>query len=219
MQTDSYLSDLGLLVAAQQGSTEAEAPTLPAAAGDGAVPEGAAGDTDSATIAVRRARLAARVSPCVVGPVFDPCLQVRRAAGNARADYYKMAHKVRASGGVRGCDRRGRDVVTDDGGNQSTTVAVDGWHAQIVRVYLGGGYTSSRFSMVRRYQIKGLEWMVSLYNNNLNGILGTRSAGNRARRYHGCAWDSGRNGAWQNDPDDRPDMLSDRGQGDDAAVC
>jgi hypothetical protein len=28
-----------------------------------------------------------------------------------------------------------------------------------------------KFGILREYQLKGLQWLVSLYNNNLNGIL------------------------------------------------
>lgn len=64
---------------------------------------------------------------------------------------------------------------------------------------------------LKSYQIKGLEWMISLYNNHVNGILADEMVSSL-----GCSQSSGTNastaGTWENDPDHLPHHVPHRNE-------
>jgi ATP-dependent helicase STH1/SNF2 len=58
---------------------------------------------------------------------------------------------------------------------------------------------------LKEYQIKGLQWMVSLYNNRLNGILADEMV--RSPAPFRPTTTHPRSGSWENDPDDFADHV------------
>ena len=65
---------------------------------------------------------------------------------------------------------------------------------------------------LKDYQIKGLQWMMSLYNNNLNGILADEMVRRRSE------FVADRAGPRQDDPDHRPAHLPHREQAAERAI-
>jgi ATP-dependent helicase STH1/SNF2 len=61
---------------------------------------------------------------------------------------------------------------------------------------------------LKEYQIKGLQWMVSLYNNRLNGILADEMV--RSPAPFRPTTTHPRSGSWENDPDDFADHVPHR---------